>query len=501
MAIAVALVGLVALLALRLPNHRIPIINVDEADFIVEANVLLDGGRPYVDFVEKKPPLLYLLYAGGMSLVGRYHLPALRLLLIPWLLLTAGFVSLIARRIYGERQALLALPLYAVAVSVGPPLDMHAVNAESLFLLPLALGTWLALGQRPLRFIAAGVVLACAALIKQQAGMQLPIVVAFLILQLRGPARWKAPLALFGGFFATCLIAVAVLVAIGSWGEFIYWTVTVNGYYIHHGNSFGDGVRLMVRALLVLIGASPALWLFGLGGLALALRRVTRAGSALPLLWFCGSCLPLSLGGRFFPHYFLQLFPPLVLLAATAAVELWDATARWRRARMSALAVVVVVLIGWPAARWTRAGMDVERVSIPHAVPAARELAAYIQHETAPDARILVWGYGSAIYYLSERRPATRFPYVTYLGGAVEGTPSWWNPFVRSHPLEIPRAWDLFMEDLARHPPELVVDTAKARYFAFWKFPPSLYPRLQSYLDQGYDRTEVAGFPVWRRRH
>ena len=495
-----AAAALLALLALRLPNHRIAIINVDEADFVVEAGSLLEGGRPYVDFVEKKPPLIYVLFAAGMSLVGRYDLPALRLLLIPYLLLTALFVSLIGRRLFGERQGLLALPLYAVAVSVGPPLDMHAVNAESLFLLPLALGTWLALGGRPAHWLAAGVAIACASLIKQQAGMQLPIMAAFLVWQNRGRTRWQAPAALGAGFLATWLATAAVLRAIGSWDEFIYWTLTVNRYYIHNGNSLGDAIGLLVRALMVLVSASPALWLFGIAGLPLALRRPNEAGHALTLLWFCGSCVPLSLGGRFFPHYFLQLFPPLVLLASNAAVALWDRTARWPWTRTTLAAAVSSVLLVWPAVHWTRQGQDVERVSTPHAVPSARRLADYIRQETAPDARILVWGYGSAIYFLSERRPATRFPYVTYLVGAVEATPSWWNPFQPSAPLQIPRAWDLLFEDLAKHPPELVVDTAAAHYFAFWKFPPARYPRLQGYLDRGYDRTEVAGFPVWRRR-
>ena len=102
---------------------------------------------------------------------------------------------------------------------------------------------------------------------------------------------------------------------------------------------------------------------------------------------------------------------------------------------------------------------------------------------TAPSDRVVYWGYGSALYYLSERRPATRFPYVTYLTGAVEGTPYWWSPFHPSQPLEIPRAWDLFFEDLERHPPALFVDTAEPGYFGFYKFPPARYPRLQEYLE------------------
>ena len=82
-----------ALLYLRLPNLYVPILNVDEADFVIEAGSLLDGGRPYVDFVEKKPPLIYFLFAAGMKLCGRYDLPGLRVLLFPYLLATAWFVA------------------------------------------------------------------------------------------------------------------------------------------------------------------------------------------------------------------------------------------------------------------------------------------------------------------------------------------------------------------------------------------------------------------------
>ena len=94
-----ALLALTALLWLRLPSNIVPILNVDEADFAVESAVLLDGGRPYVDFVEKKPPLVYLLYAGAMRIVGRYNLPAFRLLLIVYVLASALLLAAIARRL------------------------------------------------------------------------------------------------------------------------------------------------------------------------------------------------------------------------------------------------------------------------------------------------------------------------------------------------------------------------------------------------------------------
>ena len=170
------LLALAALLALRLPTNVVPILNVDEADFAVESGVLLDGGRPYVDFVEKKPPLIYLLYAGGLALVGRYNLPGFRLLMLLWIAASTCVLGAIARRLFGEKVALLAVPVYAVAASVGPPMDFHAANAETLFTLPLLLGTWLCLrrdgptpSEAPWRVFAAGALIGIASLIKQQA--------------------------------------------------------------------------------------------------------------------------------------------------------------------------------------------------------------------------------------------------------------------------------------------------------------------------------------------
>src|SRR2546430_13714509 len=59
-----AALGIVLLTVVtRLPSllHPQPIIN--EAIYSVVANEIVDGGRPYVDAVERKPPLLFWTYA------------------------------------------------------------------------------------------------------------------------------------------------------------------------------------------------------------------------------------------------------------------------------------------------------------------------------------------------------------------------------------------------------------------------------------------------------
>ncbi|HYR19550.1 MAG TPA: glycosyltransferase family 39 protein [Myxococcales bacterium] len=500
-----AFLAAAALLALRLPTNVVPILNVDEADFAVESGVLLDGGRPYIEFVEKKPPLIYLLYAGGLALVGRYNLPGLRLLMLAWVAASAWVLGAIARRLLGERAALLAVPGYAVAVSIGPPLDFHAANAETLFALPLLLGTWLCLpvdGDTPRaqrrRLLASGALIGIASLIKQQAGIQLLVLAAFVCMRASGPGAARRVASLVAGFAAPWLLAIATLARVGALAEFYYWTVTINRYYVANGNSLRDGLPLLAGATVVLAKCSPAVWVLAIAQLVRYAVRPRRA-SALLCLWFAGALIPISLGGRYFLHYFLQLLPPAVLLASDLAVEIWDRLHAHRLARV-AVGAAFGLSVAVPAVRGMAPYRDREVLSIPHAMPSAREVARYVREHTSPDARVLVWGYGSALYFLAERQPATRFPYVTYLVGAVEGTSAWWSPFRPNEGLEIPRAWDLFFEDLERHPPAMVIDTSAPGYFAFTRFPPSRYPRLQSFLIANYQRTEVAGFPLWERK-
>jgi hypothetical protein len=305
--------------------------------------------------------------------------------------------------------------------------------------------------------------------------------------------------ALVAGFLGIWLVALGALAAVGALREFVYWTVEVNRYYIANGNDVNDGLWRARRAVGMMTAFAPALWLTGGLGLLTQVARRSAPRRWLVPLWFAASLFPVVLGGRFFPHYFLQVYPPLVLSAAALIAALWDRLPDRRVVRAgAALALGAMAVV--PAARETSRYRDPEMLSVPHAPARARDLAAYVREHTAPDARIVVWGYGSAIYYLAQRRPATRFPYVTYQVGAVEGTPAWWNPFRPSRPLEIPRAWDLFFEDFDRHPPELFIDTARPGYFAFSKFPPAKYPRLMERLDRDYTRTVVRGFPVWQRK-
>lgn len=126
-------------------------------------------------------------------------------------------------------------------------------------------------------------------------------------------------------------------------------------------------------------------------------------------------------------------------------------------------------------------------------------LGRYIQLTTEPRDRILVWGAVPDVYIAARRPPAGVFLHDGYLTG------NWASRSTALSPDVVTRApyrerWEIFLADLAAHPPELVIDGARPG--TDWAgYPPSRYP-LGSLLDRCYQpAARVDGLQVWRRDH
>jgi hypothetical protein len=189
-------------------------------------------------------------------------------------------------------------------------------------------------------------------------------------------------------------------------------------------------------------------------------------------------------GLRFFGHYYIQLLPPLALLATRPLAR---ASAR----ALAAVAVVAAVPIAYLAVpAYKRDNSTTQRTG--------RALAAYARAHTGPDARILVWGHLPEVYWRSDRPPATRFETTGFLTGLSGGRP----PSRVGMQYAAPEAWDDFDADLRAHPPELIFDLSPADIRNAKYFPPDKFPRFGNYLDRDYRQVAtVDGVAVYRPRH
>src|ERR1700682_1820000 len=109
---AVAIVLLTV--ATRLPSLLHPQAIDDEAVYSVVANEMIDGGRPYVDAVERKPPVLFWTYAAIFKLAGKDNWAALHFVALLWTLATMAGLYFIGRELFDRKSGLIAALLYSI---------------------------------------------------------------------------------------------------------------------------------------------------------------------------------------------------------------------------------------------------------------------------------------------------------------------------------------------------------------------------------------------------
>src|SRR5215470_7234513 len=178
--------GIVLLtVAIRLPSLLHPQPLDSEAMYSVVANEIVDGGRPYADAVERKPPLLFWTYAAVFKIAGKFNWKALHFVALLWTLSAMAGLYVIARELFDRNTGLIAALFYSVFQPWGTWVNLSA-DGEMLMNLPIIWAWAIAFRRsssrlRPELFIA-GALSAAAFLLKQPAAIAAVPLGAYLLL-------------------------------------------------------------------------------------------------------------------------------------------------------------------------------------------------------------------------------------------------------------------------------------------------------------------------------
>lgn len=448
------LVPVLAVLAAitRIPSFRHPLWNPDEGYLAVQARILAGGGALYDTVVDRKPPLLPWLYEASFALFGDDSLRPLKLLAVLAQLLTAVLLAATARDRWGDRAGRTTGVLYLL-VSVGlNPEDAQAATFE-IFMLPFtAAAVWCA-GRG--RWTGAGLAVAGAFLMKQTGGAVLAPVLWLLWRSAARPWPYRAQLLRVALALTLPVLGAALLTDPSG---FLFWTVTGSGAYAEFT---GSELHVLFRAL-----ANTALLCAACAGLiapVVRVLRVARTGAADLWLWLAASVAAVLLGFHFFGHYYLQLLPPLTLLAAGALQVL--PRDRLASALLTSAGACGLFLL------W---GMLAPRPELAH----AQLVAAEVRHRTGPQERVLMWGMHPETYWLADRTPASRYltaGLLTNYSGGRDG------PHVgEKHAMA--GVWPVFLTELRERPPVLIVDDSRGKPYA-----PEELPTLRRLLAGRYE--------------
>jgi 4-amino-4-deoxy-L-arabinose transferase-like glycosyltransferase len=508
---AVVVAGLVLFTIItRLPTLIVPQPIDDESAYVLVGNEIVQGGLPYLDAVDRKPPLLFYVYAAIVRTAGEYNWAALHALAIVWLLATMAGLYVVGRRIFGDAQpGLIAAFLYSLYQPWGLWKAL-AFNGEVLMLLPVvwayaiafspasapdlkvgptyrSAAMYRSVARTRLDLLIAGALIAIGFLLKQPAAIAaVPLGVYLLAPPYRADRGLSAGRALShavlftAGFAAVLGVTVLWLRQRNLLAAAYYWTIT------HHEFTRTDWIH-GTEITLVFVAACCPLLIAAAAGARQAAFPAGRSAERLALmLWLLVSAVGTAAGGHFFPHYYIQLLPPLALLAAEPLARLaegngatllprWLTITRLRRwLALTAVAIFVIDTIGLANRKDSKAG-------------------AYLREQAPAGSRLFVWGQSQATYLEARLRPATRFITTFPLTGYQFGP----DPSFDSKDFIVPGAWDDFLTDIRDHPPEFIVDREQGPHP---REPVTEFPIVQRLIEQHY--REVARFPdavVYRR--
>jgi 4-amino-4-deoxy-L-arabinose transferase-like glycosyltransferase len=391
----------------------------DQGLYGVIARGWAQGAVPYRDLWDNKGPVLFLWYMAAFKLLGE-GVVAPRLLAALGTAAAVPFVWDSARILLGPRKGILAALFFAIAFA-DPFLQANA-NAEILMLCPLAAGFWAftrgSRGGSQAWFALAGVLTVLAALTKQAAAGPLA-----------GYGVWLAVLAVrdreMRARHVRSMLAVGAGVLIGLAPFIVYfaskgalydfWYATVQFNLLFSGNN-----PLILKLIPPLILDPPSLfgglllWAVAvLGGVRLWKRRDRAAG--LILTFAVSSEVAAQFMGKVSAHYNVGLVPAAAVLAAVGFESIAEA---WRAGRKNlGYAAVACALISvgvsafvyaWPSSE-DRFVVQYTFREYAYRSLDAREIADKVDALTGPDDYVYEFGRQSDIYFLADRKPASRW--------------------------------------------------------------------------------------------
>jgi len=121
---------------IRLPSLLHPQPIDSEAMYSVVANEIVDGGRPYIDAVERKPPLLFWTYAAVFRIAGKFNWKALHVVALVWTLCAMAGLYVIGSELSDRNTGLIAALFYSVFQPWGTWKNV-SLDGEMLMNLPI----------------------------------------------------------------------------------------------------------------------------------------------------------------------------------------------------------------------------------------------------------------------------------------------------------------------------------------------------------------------------
>jgi hypothetical protein len=426
--VALGAAGLAVLF--RLPFLHAPL-TADEGGYAEAARLWARGDTLYRDIWVDRPQGLLLVFRAVVAAGSSPDVIRGAAMLVGAASVVATFF--LALRLVGRTAAISAALLMATA-GASPFVESFTLAGELVASLVAVLALLVFpsyLRSRRLAWLLlAGFLGGCAVMVKQSAFDALLAMLAYLVWTER--RRAAGPVLTLVGSAVVPVVAGAL-----SAVTFHRWWFAVVGYR-ESGDSIVTGS--FVHRLDLLANSLPSA-ARGLGLLVLLAAFGWRGSPLLVRLWLGAAALGVIGGGNFHYHYYLQLVPPLSIVAGAGVASI---LAGRRRLAAAVAAGVAIATLAVTAPLWVDSTSAQAKAIWPDDTHLRHDaaLVRYVDAHTRPGQKLLLLWAAADVYYLADRAPA--IPYM-------------WERNVQS----IPGVLDRTRRALAAREPALVAAVQK----------------------------------------
>ncbi|GAP12944.1 4-amino-4-deoxy-L-arabinose transferase [Longilinea arvoryzae] len=436
---------------------------------------MLAGDVLYRDCWDNKPPAVYLIDAGIVALGGQNPW-AIWWFQLLWTTASSAVVFAVIRRVWRNWLAAALGALLFIGTALTHFYYTGGNLTENYLLLPLGLtagALYASLTSGRLRWTAGmGLLTALAVLLKPTYfGMGAAAILTVVVFHF-AQRKWTPGLKHLGVFMLGLILPLALVALVfwrlGALSDLWFAVLQHNVGYVEAGLSRAT-LLASLRQFFVIQPLAGLFWTalasLGIYGLVRALSKPAHSLSApenLPAWWLGGLVLALplqmasiSISGKNFGHYYLEIMPALALLASAGPAVLlapdglkFPRSAHLHNGLRIGLALALAALL----AVWSKGLNAKELVNLPRLTSTAQnfdlwnypfnDLERYIQEHSRPDESVLIWATHPDFNFVTGRRSPTRYIFPLHV---LTPTPTGESGFPE------------LLSELAADPPRLII--------------------------------------------
>ncbi len=385
------------------------LIERDEGTFGQIAWRMTEGEMLYKNVFGVHPPGIYIIYNVGIELFGNSIEP-IRIMNNLLFFISIVFLYVLIKKLYGEKTALFSSMFYGIAMNV-PALEAHLAMSESFMIPLIIIAAYFFLKFREenrIGWLLLSSLFMCLVAMIRLSGLMglITLLLWILIFNKRKKKKSKfilvvlAPvLLIFSSLLGFFFIKGGLLSDIIDTFVYLYIRPQISkGIYNympweHYLLIFSEVLFLLIPAII---------------GIVILFRH--KAKKKFILVWLV-CFLIVTLIPPAFGHYFIQIIPPLAVLAAIGTIQVIEQ----RKNKTISLIVILVIIISFGISGFMMTkhvpDMNVKYGSIEvyysefKSRAQQEKLVDYIKSNTNENDSILVFSWSPFVYWLTEKHP------------------------------------------------------------------------------------------------